>query len=157
MVTPVSPDELNLAIECERCAAQGQLSIAVARLIEEAATMAAGGRVAAATWLRLKAAELWCSDCNHQQAWSLYDLIRADIKQLPNTLQTIIQRNFSFVGVVIGRQDTYRAFYESVDRTSAEADHGQRANSLLVAEDASRKRAHYDSIPALWRDLKRAY
>jgi hypothetical protein len=152
----VSASEIKEAITHERQAAQGRLIASLRRLTENASKASIEGRLATATWYRLKAAEILCSDCQHQEAWALYEQILPDLKQIPDRIQTIVQRNFSFVGLVTCR-DTHRTFYESVDRACREPGQTNRATNLLAAEDASRKRAHYDSIPALWRELKHAY
>jgi hypothetical protein len=154
--TLVTTSELDEAVKAERRAAEGKLSVSVSDLVSNGLQASADGRLTAATWYRLKAAEILCFDCRYEEAWEFYEQIAPDLEQVPDRLQTSLQRNFSFVGLVIGK-NTYRSFYESVDRASGQPDRTARATNLLAAEQASRKRAHYDSIPALWRELKLAY
>jgi hypothetical protein len=106
-------------------------------------------------WLLMKCAELLCIDCEQERAWQLFEeRVAPLLGQLEEDEQTVVKRNFSFVGIVLGRDTSFLEYYEAVDQARSD---DREVRGLLAAEDASRKRQHFESLPPLWRELNRAF
>lgn len=147
--------QLKLAIRCELMARRDRSPNAVECLLEGAAEEEKAGDFQGSVWLLLKCAEILSIDCEQERAWQVFEeRVAPLIDQLEEDRRTIVKRNFSFVGIVLGRDTSFLQYYEAVDQTRSD-DEGVRG--LLAAEDASRKRQHFESLPALWRELNRAY
>jgi hypothetical protein len=146
---------LKLAIECELIAERGDVSQAVDRIGTAAREANESGNTLASAWLLMKRAEILCTDSDPESAWQTFEqYLLPLLDRLDEQHQPTIRRNFSFVGVVIGRDTSLLEYYGAVDRSRNDP---VATQSLLAAEDASRQRRHFESLPPLWRELNRAY
>jgi hypothetical protein len=150
-----SASQLRLAIRCELIARCGKTSRAAECLSARAAEEEKAGDFQGSVWLLMKWAELLCLDRDEEAAWKLFnERVSPLLSQLDEDQQAIVRRNFSFVGIILGHDTSFLEYYEAVDQTPEDE---QSVRGLLAAEDASRKGQHFDSLPALWRELNRSF
>jgi hypothetical protein len=150
------PALVRKAIMWELRSTRGELAEAVKEVMCEAESARSQGEISSAAWLFLKAAELLCNDCQDDAAWKIYTRLNTFATDLPSDLQAIAKQNFSVVGLNVGDASSYREFHKAVDQES-QLQRPRDTEELLYAEQASRERKHYDSLPPLWRNLTASY
>ena len=146
------------AYECgaraELRAMRGELEEALTELAARADEFGNAGSPKEAAWLREKRAELLWADCRFEEAWNAFGVIHQNESSLSIIERATYARNRAFVGVSLGKNNSHQEYYAAADQTR-EVD--RQFRDLISAEDASRKRNHFDSLPPLWRELLRAY
>jgi len=150
---------LSIVLACESVARAGDIETAIAKLQSWAAEARLQGRVADALFAENTRARLLYLACRNDEAWQVYDDQIAPCKPSLSLEQWgDLQQNRTLIGFSLRKDlDTNALSTNSDTRSTRGADRAARSEDLLIAESASREQRHYESLPPLWRELRRTY
>lgn len=157
---PESPGRgsLELIAYLEARAMHGDIEFALTELAIAADDYSGQGNTEAAVQLRNKRAELLYLACRNEEAWNEFEQHITPLEHsLPIEQRAQLQRNQMFAGFILGKQPAAHSVHANYDLHASTREETAHAEHLLSAEGASRERKHYDSLPPLWRQLRRAH
>jgi hypothetical protein len=147
-----------LGSRLESLAMAGRLDDALTQLSLAADSEKARSQYEAAAWLFSKRAELLHLDCRDEEALAeLEQNVVPIVGNLNSICRIKLQRNLDSLGFRLGKAGAIRRYNVASDvNIRSHSDQGHLLD-LLSAERASSSMKHYDSLPPLWRDLRRSY
>ena len=153
---PVTSLEVTFA--CESLAQAGDLDSAVEKLQTTGQEEITRGNYLEALKVENTRAHVLYLSCRLDEAWHVFEDQIAPYKaSIPLDKWAELQGNQTFVGFPLRKPVDMKALTASRDVRGQESDRAARSEDLLLAESASREQRHYDSLPRLWRELRRSY
>lgn len=157
MIERVMPSTRKLLVECRCLAMRDGSENSIAKLDEAVDRLASGDARLDRIALHLLKAELLYLDNKAEKSLEVFrDKIDSELHDLPDEIRLIIGDNRNLIGTW-HEPEHPRRFYLGFDERRLAGVRILDSNALLAATRSAEEGKHFESLPAVWRELRRAY
>jgi len=157
MIEQVTPATRKLLVECRCLAMCDGTENSFAKLDEAADGLASGDAHIDRIAVHLLKAELLYADDNSEDSLQVFrEKIDPELYNLPDEIRLTIGDNRNLISFP-HESEHFRQFYHGFDERRLAGVRILNHDALLSAMKSAQEGKHFESLPILWRELRRAY